>query len=53
MLDPHPRVILVSGVGMWSTGKDAKAALIAGDIYHHTISVIKSGAGGGGVRVAV
>lgn len=42
MLDPHPRVILVRGVGMWSTGKDAKAALIAGDIYHHTISVIKS-----------
>ena len=42
MLDPHPRVILVKGVGMWSTGKDAKAALIAGDIYHHTIGVIKS-----------
>ena len=42
MLDPHPRVILVRGVGMWSTGKDAKAALIAGDIYHHTISVIKA-----------
>ena len=42
MLDPHPRVILVRGVGMWSTGKDAKAALVAGDIYHHTISVIKS-----------
>ena len=42
MLDPHPRVILVRGVGMWSTGKDAKAALIAGDIYHHTINVIKA-----------
>ncbi len=42
MLDPHPRVILVPGVGMWSTGKDAKAALVAGDIYHHTISVIKA-----------
>ncbi len=42
MLDPHPRVILVKGVGMWSTGKDAKAALIAGDIYHHTISVIRA-----------
>ena len=42
MLDPHPRVILVRGVGMWSTGKDAKAALIAGDVYHHTISVMKA-----------
>ena len=27
---------------MWSTGKDLRAALIAGDIYHHTISVIKA-----------
>ena len=42
MLDPHPRVVLVPGVGMWSTGKDSKAALIAGDIYHHTIGVIKA-----------
>ncbi|MBM3924967.1 MAG: bifunctional rhamnulose-1-phosphate aldolase/short-chain dehydrogenase [SAR202 cluster bacterium] len=42
MLDPYPRVILAPGLGMWSTGKDARAALIAGDIYHHTISVLKS-----------
>ena len=42
MLDPSPRVILLPGVGMWTTGKDAQAALITGDIYHHTISVIGS-----------
>ena len=42
MLDPNPRVILLPGVGMWTTGKDALAAQITGDIYHHTISVISS-----------
>ncbi len=42
MLDPNPRVILLPGVGMWTTGKDARAALITGDIYHHTINVIGS-----------
>lgn len=47
MLDPYPRVILMPGVGMWSTGKDARAALIAGDIYHHTISVIRAAQGVG------
>ena len=42
MLDPYPRVVLLPGVGMWTTGKDAQAALITGDIYHHTISVMRS-----------
>ena len=42
MLDPNPRVILLPGIGMWTTGKDARAAEITGDIYHHTISVIGS-----------
>ena len=40
MLDPYPRVILMPGVGMWTTGKDAQAARIVSDIYHHTINVI-------------
>ncbi len=40
MLEPTPRVILLPGVGMWTAGKDAKAALVAADIYHHTINVI-------------
>jgi rhamnulose-1-phosphate aldolase/alcohol dehydrogenase len=40
VLDPYPRVILIPGLGMWTTGSDAQAALIANEIYHHTISVI-------------
>ena len=45
--DPYPRVILVPGVGMWTTGENAKSAGIARDLYDHTISVIKGGAAGG------
>ena len=40
MLDPYPRVVLVPGVGMWTTGRDHRAALVTGDIYHHTIGVM-------------
>ena len=42
MLDPYPRVVLLPGVGMWTTGKDALAAQITADIYYHTINVIGS-----------
>ena len=42
MLDPYPRVVLVPGVGMWTTGRDSRGALIAGDIYHHIIGVIQA-----------
>ena len=42
MLDPYPRVVLVPGVGMWTTGRDSRAALITGDIYHHTIGVMRA-----------
>lgn len=40
LLDPYPRVILIPGLGMWTTGSNAQAALVANEIYHHTISVI-------------
>ena len=40
MLDPYPRVVLLPGVGMWTTGRDMRAARITADIYHHTIKVI-------------
>ena len=40
LLDPFPRVILAPGIGMWTAGRDARAAHIAGDIYHHTIGVM-------------
>lgn len=41
LLDPAPRVVLVPGVGMWTTGKDARACVVPADIYHHTIRVIR------------
>ena len=47
ILDPYPRVALVPGIGMWSTGRDSRAALVTGDIYHHTISVMGSGQSAG------
>ncbi len=40
LLDPFPRVVLISGLGMFTTGKDKRTALIVDDIYHHTISVL-------------
>ncbi|MDA2911586.1 bifunctional rhamnulose-1-phosphate aldolase/short-chain dehydrogenase, partial [Nitrospiraceae bacterium AH_259_D15_M11_P09] len=40
MLDPYPRVILVPGVGLFTTGKDRRAARIARDRYCHTMRVI-------------
>jgi rhamnulose-1-phosphate aldolase/alcohol dehydrogenase len=42
MLDPYPRVALLPGVGMWTTGRDSRATLITADIYHHTIGVIRA-----------
>ncbi|MBI1821287.1 MAG: bifunctional rhamnulose-1-phosphate aldolase/short-chain dehydrogenase [Nitrospirae bacterium] len=41
MLDPNPRIILIPGAGMVTTGKDLKAASIVRDLYLHTIDVIK------------
>lgn len=40
MLDPYPRVVLVPGLGMFTTGKDRRAARICHDLYHHTMRVI-------------
>ena len=48
MLDPYPRVVLVPGLGMWTTGRDARAARITGDIYRHTIQVMRDAQGLGG-----
>jgi rhamnulose-1-phosphate aldolase/alcohol dehydrogenase len=48
MLDPHPRVVLVPGAGMWTAGKDARAARIVRDIYRHTMRIIESAEGAGG-----
>ena len=40
--DPHPRVVLLPGLGMFTSGKDARTAGIVADIYHHTAWVIRA-----------
>jgi rhamnulose-1-phosphate aldolase/alcohol dehydrogenase len=40
LLDPFPRVVLIPGLGMFTTGKDKRTALIVDDIYHHTLNVL-------------
>ncbi|MDQ6695625.1 MAG: bifunctional rhamnulose-1-phosphate aldolase/short-chain dehydrogenase [Chloroflexota bacterium] len=50
MLPPVPRVVLVRGLGMFSVGKDSKAAMISGDIYRHTIAIIEAAERVGGYR---
>jgi rhamnulose-1-phosphate aldolase/alcohol dehydrogenase len=40
--DPYPRVVLLPGLGMFTSGKDARAAGIVADIYHHTAWVIRA-----------
>jgi rhamnulose-1-phosphate aldolase/alcohol dehydrogenase len=48
MLDPTARVILKPGVGMWTVGKDARAARIVHDIYIHTMRIIAGAEAAGG-----
>ncbi len=48
MLDPYPRVVLVPGLGMWSTGRDCRAAQISGDVYRHAIEVMRGAQSVGG-----
>lgn len=50
MLPAVPRVVLVAGVGMFSVGKDSRAATISSDIYQHTISIIEAAEELGGYR---
>jgi rhamnulose-1-phosphate aldolase/alcohol dehydrogenase len=40
-VNPAPRVILIPGVGMITTGKDAQNAQIAAELYHRAIAVIR------------
>ncbi len=40
MLDPYPKVILIPGIGMVTTGQDLKNAKIVSEIYEHSISVM-------------
>ncbi len=40
LADPCPRVIVVAGLGIFTTGKDRRTAGIVSDIYRHTVSVL-------------
>ena len=46
--DPHPRVILIPGVGMFTTGKDAQMAGVSAQLYHRAIAVMRGAEACGG-----
>src|SRR5579859_1916001 len=48
MLDPAPRVVLVPGLGVITTGRDAAQAAVAGALYERAIQVLVTTAGLGG-----
>lgn len=50
MLDPNPRIILVPGIGIFTAGKDIKAAAVVSDIYEHTMGIIQKAEGLGGYK---
>jgi rhamnulose-1-phosphate aldolase/alcohol dehydrogenase len=41
VIDPYPRIILIPGVGLFSTGKDALFADVAAQLYHRAIAVMR------------
>lgn len=40
MFNPVPRVVLIPGVGMITTGKDAQLAQVSADLYHRALNVM-------------
>ena len=40
MLDPYPRVILIPELGLLSAAQNEAAAIVAADVYEHTITII-------------
>ena len=49
-LEPAPRVVLVPGVGMWTLGPTPRAAVLARDIYLHTVGIMAGAEALGGYR---
>ena len=41
MQDPYPRVLLIPGVGMLTTGKDATEAAMVATVYRHTMAILR------------
>ncbi len=50
ILDPAPRIVLDSEIGLCAAGKTAREAGMAGEIYEHTIEVILRATALGGYR---
>jgi len=50
-LDPNPRVLLIPGLGLITTGPTIKDADIAADIYRHTIDVLEGATAHGAYEV--
>lgn len=50
MGDPNPRIILIPGIGLFTTGKTRRETAIARDLYLHTIGVIQAASAMGGYR---
>jgi rhamnulose-1-phosphate aldolase/alcohol dehydrogenase len=46
--DPAPRVILIPGVGMVTTGKDAAFADVSAQLYHRAVAVMRGAEACGG-----
>jgi rhamnulose-1-phosphate aldolase/alcohol dehydrogenase len=46
--DLYPRVILIPGVGMFTTGKDAQLAAVCAQLYHRAIAVMRAAQACGG-----
>jgi len=46
--DPHPRIILIPGIGMFTTGKDAGMAGVSAELYHRAIAVMRGAEACGG-----
>jgi len=46
--DPAPRVVLIPGVGMITTGKDAAAADVSAQLYHRAVAVMRGAEACGG-----
>jgi NAD(P)-dependent dehydrogenase (short-subunit alcohol dehydrogenase family) len=42
MQDPYPRVILIPGMGMLTSGKDATEAAMVAQIYQHAMSIMRN-----------
>ena len=45
LADPYPRVVLLPGLGLFTSGRDARGAEIVADIYHHTAWVLRAASG--------